>query len=61
MTITPGANTITLKTSKIQFLGLPPLYYFLVCKIHIYMPKMTLSRLLILISFFYIKFANFPI
>ena len=23
-----------------------PLYYFVVCKIHIYIPKMTLSRLL---------------
>ena len=48
--------------SRSSVLGGPPLLcYFLVCKIHIYMPKMTLSRLLILISFFYIKFANFPI
>ena len=48
-----------LKTFKIQFLGVPPLYYFLVCKIHIFMLKMTLSRLFTQISFFYIKFKQF--
>ena len=37
----------------------PPLHFVLVCKMHIYIPKMTLLNLLIWISFFYIKFANF--
>ena len=37
----------------------PPLHFLLLCKIHIYMPKMTLSSLLTWISFLYIKFANF--
>ena len=47
------------KTFKIQFLGvLLPLHYILVCKIHIYMPKMTLSSLLTLIFVLCIKFAN---
>ena len=45
------------KTSKIQFHGVPPLHFVLVCKIPIYMPKMTSP--LTQISFFYIKFANF--
>ena len=35
----------------------PLLHYILVCKIRIYMPKMTLSSLLT--YFFYRKFANF--
>ena len=48
-----------LKTFKIQFLGVPSLRYFLVCKIHIYIPMMTLSRLLTQISFLYKKFSNF--
>ena len=47
------------KTFKIQFCGVPFLHYVLVCKIHIYMQKMTLSSLLTQISFFYIKLANF--
>ena len=34
------------KTFKIQFCGVPFLHYVLVCKIHIYMQKMTLSSLL---------------
>ena len=35
------------KTFKIQLFGVPlPLHYALVCKIHIYMPKTTLSSLL---------------
>ena len=34
------------KTFKIQFHGVPSLHYVLVCKIHIYMPKITLSSLL---------------
>ena len=34
------------KTFKIQFCGVPFLYYVLVCKIHIYMQKMTLSNML---------------
>ena len=38
---------------KVQWV--PPLHYILVCKMHIYMPKMTLSK----IPFFYIKSANF--
>ena len=37
----------------------PPLHYVLVCKIYIYMPRMTLSSLSTKISFFYIKLANF--
>ena len=37
----------------------PPLHYVLVCKIHIYMPKTTLSSLLTWLCFFYIKFTNF--
>ena len=37
----------------------PPLHYVLVCKIHIYMPKMTLWSMLKQISFFYIKSTNF--
>ena len=48
-----------LKTFKVQFLGVPSLRYFLVCKIHIYIPMMTLSRLLTQISFLYKKFSNF--
>ena len=47
------------KTFKIQFDGLPLLHYVLACKIHMYMPEIILSSLLILISFFYMKFANF--
>ena len=50
---------LNLKTFKIQFLGVPLLHYLLVCKIHTYMPKITLSSLLTQISFFYRKFANF--
>ena len=34
------------KTFKIQFCGVPFLHYVLVCKIHIYMQKMTLSNML---------------
>ena len=34
------------KTFKIQFCGVPSLHCVLVCKIHIYMKKMTLSSLL---------------
>ena len=34
------------KTFKIQFHGVPPLHYVLVCKIHIYFPKKTFSSLL---------------
>ena len=45
--------------SKFISFGSPPLHYFLVCKIHIYMPKITLLRLLTQLSFFYIKFASF--
>ena len=33
--------------------------YILVCNIHIYMPKMTLSSLLTYMTFFYAKFAKF--
>ena len=40
-------------------LKFPPLHFFLFCKIHIYMPKITLLSLLTLISLLYIKFANF--
>ena len=36
-----------------------PIAFFLFFKIHIYMPKMTISSLLTWITFFYIKFANF--
>ena len=36
-----------------------PLHYVMVCKSHIYMPKMAISSLLIQISFFYAKFASF--
>ena len=50
-------------TLRVLFVGIfhlvPPLHYVLVCKIHMYIPKMTLSSLLTWISFFYIKFANF--
>ena len=35
------------------------LHFVLLYKIHIYMPKMTLSGLLTWISFLYVKFANF--
>ena len=34
------------KTFKVQFCGVPCFHYVLVCKIHIYMQKMTLSSLL---------------
>ena len=48
------------KTFKIQFHGvLPPLHYVLVCKMYIYMLKMTFSSLLTYTSFFYKTFANF--
>ena len=48
------------RPSKFSSMGsLSPLHYVLVCKIHIYMPKMTLSSLLTQASFFYKKFANF--
>ena len=46
------------KTFKIQFYVLPLLSYVLVCKMHISITKMTLSKLLTKISVFYIKFAN---
>ena len=39
--------------------SVPPLHFVLFCKIHIYVPKMTLLILLTWISFLYIKFANF--
>ena len=39
--------------------GSPTLNYFLVCKIHIYIPKFKLSRLLTWISFFFKKFTDF--
>ena len=48
-----------LKTFKTQFYGVPPLHYILVCKIHIYLPKMTFPKLLTKISFFYKRYANF--
>ena len=47
------------KTFKIQFHGVCPLHYVLACKIHIYLPKMTLSSLLTWMSFFYTKFSSF--
>ena len=47
------------KTFKIQFYGVPPLHFFLVSKIHIYMSKITRSSLLTWISFFYIEFPDF--
>ena len=37
----------------------PLLHFVLFCKIHIYMPKITLSSLLTWISFLYVKFAKF--
>ena len=42
-------------TFKIQFYGVPSLCCVLVCTIHIYMPKMTLSTWI----FFYMKFVHF--
>ena len=39
--------------------SVPTLHFVLFWKIHIYMPKMTLSSLLTWIFFLYIKFANF--
>ena len=45
------------KTFITQFWGLS-LHYVLVSKMHFYMPKMTLSRLLTYISYFYVTFAN---
>ena len=47
------------KTFKIQFHGVPPLHYVLVCKIRTYLLQMTFSSPLTWISFFYIKFAKF--
>ena len=47
------------KSLKIQFHGVFLLHSVLVCKIFIYMPKMTLSSLLTKIPFFYRKVANF--
>ena len=47
------------KKFKIQFHGVSPLHYLLICKIDVNMPKTTLSSLLTEIPFFYIKFANF--
>ena len=46
------------KTLETQFHGVPLLHCVLVCKIHIYMPKMTLSSLSTQKPFFYIKAAN---
>ena len=37
----------------------PPLHYFPVCKIHIYISKMTRSSLWTLMYFSYVKFVNF--
>ena len=37
---------VLFKTSEIQFFGVPLLLYAPVCKVHIFMPKMTLSSLL---------------
>ena len=73
MTITPAINMVTgqmtlfrsstLSVGIFHFCisrnGVRPLHYDLVCKIHIYMPKMTFSSLLTKISFFYIEFAKF--
>ena len=47
------------KTFKIQFHGVPPLHYVLICKIRTYLLQMTFSSPLTWISFFYIKFAKF--
>ena len=35
-----------------------PLHHVVVCQIHIYIPKITLSSMLTQISFFYVKFAS---
>ena len=48
------------KDFKTQFHGVPPpLHHVLICKIHIYTPKMTFSSLLRQTSFYSKKFANF--
>ena len=47
------------KTFKIQLHGVPSLHYVLVCNMHSYTPKVTLSTLLTQISFFYVNFSNF--
>ena len=54
----PLVYYISAFTFRIQFNGVPPLHFVLVCKIHIHMSKITLSSLL-MYSFFCIKFANF--
>ena len=46
------------KNFKIQFHA-HPLHHVMVCQIHIYMIKMTISNLLKKISIFYVKFVNF--
>ena len=45
------------RPSKFNSMGSP--LYLLVCKVHVYVLKMTLSSLLTKISFFYIKLVNF--
>ena len=47
------------QTFKIHLSGVSPLHYVLVCKIHIYMLKITLSSLLTQIFYFYEQFASF--
>ena len=49
-----------LRPSKFSSLGsLSPLRFVLICKTHIYIPKMTLLSLLTYTSFFYKNFAKF--
>ena len=43
---------------KFNSMGSLPLYFLLVCKKYVYMPKMTISSLLTQIFFFYIEFAR---
>ena len=47
------------RPSKFNFMGfLLTLHLVMVCKIHTYMPRMTLLTLLTNISFFYVTFTN---
>ena len=51
--------TSAFQNLQIQFQGVPPIPYVLVCKIQTYMPKMTLSNPSVYTSFFYTKFPSF--
>ena len=48
------------KTFKIQHIGVSPLHYVLVIKIHIYVPNMKISCLLPYVSFFIFKLVQIP-